>query len=109
MVVLYVSLHNKCFCVLRLLQSYRSAVATRGLGAHVTGNSGPDPLMSQGSIKASAASQMLAAVNVSLGFCFYTSLLKTLLHAIGRLEHSVLVLDQFQRPNEHPPSRTTRF
>lgn len=43
--------------------SYRSAVSTRGLGAHVTGNNGSDPLMSQGSIEASAAGQILAAVN----------------------------------------------
>ncbi|THH28585.1 hypothetical protein EUX98_g5595 [Antrodiella citrinella] len=43
--------------------TFKSAVSTRGRGAHVTGNNGPDPLMSQGSIETSATGQLLAAVN----------------------------------------------
>lgn len=41
------------------------AVSTRGIGAHgkVDAN-GPDALFSQGSVKASAAGKVLAAVNV---------------------------------------------
>lgn len=51
---------------LTFVQSYKSAVSTRGLGGHVTGNTAPDALMSQGSIEASAAGQFVASVNVSL-------------------------------------------
>lgn len=42
----------------------RQATSTNGLGAHgLTAKPGPDPLFGQGSVKASAASNMLAAVN----------------------------------------------
>jgi hypothetical protein len=46
--------------------SLRQATPTGGLGAHglsADGSVGPDPLFSQGAIKASSASNMLAAVN----------------------------------------------
>lgn len=43
----------------------RQAISTRGLGSHGNdgGANGPDALFSQGSVKASAAGQVLAAVN----------------------------------------------
>jgi hypothetical protein len=46
--------------------SLAQAVSTNGIGAHgqVAAN-GPDALFSQGSVKASAAGKVLAAVNVS--------------------------------------------
>lgn len=51
-----------CSCY---FQSYKHAMSTRGLGAHVTGSTAADPLMSQGAIQASVSGQILAAVNVS--------------------------------------------
>jgi hypothetical protein len=40
-----------------------AAIQTFGFGAHGAGESGPDPLFSQGAVKASPAAKMLAAVN----------------------------------------------
>lgn len=44
--------------------TFDRAVSTRGVGQHgITDPNGPDPLFSQGAIKASAAAKVLAAVN----------------------------------------------
>ena len=49
------------------LQSLVKAVSTGGIGAHgQTSPNGPDPLFSQGSVKASATGNVLATVNVSI-------------------------------------------
>jgi len=46
-------------------QSLALAVATGGKGAHgITNPNGPDPLFSQGAVKASANGKVLAVVNV---------------------------------------------
>ena len=49
------------------LQSLVKAVSTGGIGAHgQVSPIGPDPLFSQGSVKASANGKVLGVVNVSI-------------------------------------------
>lgn len=53
--------------LIHVLQTLREAVDAGGLGAHgITDPVGPDPLFTQGAVKASAASNIVAAVNVSI-------------------------------------------